>query len=154
VIVIRKRRASFVITFVLGVMATMQAQALLGIAPTEYNPFARRPSITFMNYKTREDSTHAVFRLKNRSLLPLSYSGYGETPQLRYQSKTAAGWDERGWDWCGTGLGKQYLMPGESVTFDVYVDDPKTPMRVGAYFSPGAIGREFIQWSSPTDVIP
>ncbi|MHC4107194.1 MAG: hypothetical protein ACYSTY_03815 [Planctomycetota bacterium] len=76
------------------------------------------PSVRVVEVKETDRGGYVVILvLKNRSLSPLSYPGYGKTiPDYGLRRRASGTWGEE-WSRCGTGLGVFRLMPGESVTF-------------------------------------
>ena len=148
----RASKASVAVDVVSAIIVLLMIHAYVSGSTTKLNPFAQHVEITFVKYTNSPGYSHAVFRMKNNSLLPIRYEGYGKTPQLTYQRWKGDAWEDTVWDWCGTGLGTQYMWPGQSVTFEASAD-PGVPTRVGTGICLGPISRYILVWSSPTEPI-
>ena len=90
------------------------------------------PAFTIQFVGTRADAPMLDFVLTNGSGSTLWYDGYGKSsPIYAFETRTAEGWQNQSFGWCGTGLERQTLRAGQSVNFAVCIPPAATgPFRV------------------------
>jgi hypothetical protein len=68
--------------------------------------------------EVRESDGKVVVAVQNKSAELLYYKGSGENyPQHFLEDFKNGAWVAERWDWCGTGMGKWPLPPGQTVEF-------------------------------------
>lgn len=97
-----------------------------------------------------------VFTLKNSSAHPVFYDGYSlnEPIRLRQIQNEKQEWQDLHYGYCGVGLGRQHLQPGESITFTESAPKENQTWKVGVTFTFRKQDNLEVQhtvWSQPID---
>ena len=84
---------------------------------TEFDlPLFNIPQVRYVS----RDETGVFVTVQNSGQTLLCYQGYGRSnPQQCWESRFTGEWKAEGCDWCGTGLGRYTIKPGEGV--ELYV---------------------------------